>query len=52
MEEDLFCEEKLLTVLKGLKNNKALSSDSVVSNFSKSGGCEARGKLLKAMNII
>jgi len=31
VKEDLFCEEKLATVLKGLKNNKALGADSVVN---------------------
>ena len=33
VKEDLFCEEKLATVLKGLKNNKALSDDSVAISF-------------------
>ena len=33
VKEDLFCEEELATVLKGLKNNKAPGADSVVMSF-------------------
>ena len=33
MKEDLLCEEELETVLKGLKDCKALSADSVVNTF-------------------
>ena len=35
---DLFCEEELATVLKGLKNDKAPVADSVVNEFLKFGG--------------
>ena len=43
MKEDLFCEEKLETVIKGLKNNQALGADSVVNE--KCGGFEVRNNL-------
>ena len=33
MKEDMFCKEELETVLKGLKNNKALGSGRVVNEF-------------------
>jgi hypothetical protein len=33
VKEDLFCEEELATVLKGLKNNKAPGADRVVNDF-------------------
>ena len=52
MKEDLFGEEKLTTVLKGLKNNKAPGADSMVNEFLKYGGSEVRNKLLKIMNMI
>ena len=51
-EGRFFCEEELATVLKGLKNNKAPSPDSVVNEFLKYGGSEARNKLLKIVNMI
>ena len=49
VKEDLFCEEELATVLKGLKNNKAPGADSVINEFLK---YEFRNKLLKIMNMI
>ena len=52
VKEDLFCEEELATLLKGLKNNKALGADSVINEFLKYGGSEVRNKLLKIMNMI
>ena len=52
VKEDLFCEEELATVLKGLKNNKAPGADTVVNQFLKYGGSEARNKLLKILNVI
>ena len=52
MKEDLFSEEKLATVLKGLKNNKAPGADSVINEFLKHGGSEVRNKLLKNMNMF
>ena len=53
LKEDLFCEEDLATVLKGLKNNKASGADTVVVNeFHKFGGSEVRNKLLMIMNMI
>ena len=52
VKEDLFCEEELATVLKGLKNNKVLGADRVVNEFLKYGGSEVRNKLLKIMNMI
>ena len=52
MWRKMFCEEGLATVLKGLKNNKALGVDSVVNEFLKYGGPEVRNKLLKIKNMI
>ena len=52
MKEDLFSEEELATVLKGLKNNKAPGADSMINEFLKYGGPEVRNKLLKIMNMI
>ena len=52
MKEDLFCEEELATVLKGLKNNKSPDADSLVIEFLKYAGSEVRNKLLKIMNMI
>ena len=52
VKEDLFCEEELATVLKGLRNNKAPGADSVINEFLKYGGSEVRNKLLKIMNMI
>ena len=37
MKEDLFSEEEILTVLKGLKTNKAPGADSVINEFLKYG---------------
>ena len=52
VKEDLFCEEDLVTVLKGLKNSKAPDADSVVYEFLKYSGSEVRNKLLNIMNIV
>jgi hypothetical protein len=52
VKEDLFCEEELATVLKGLKNNKAPGTDRVANEFLKYGVSEVRNKLLKIMNMI
>ena len=52
VKEDLFCEEKLVTVLKGLKNNEVPSAASVVNEFLRYGGSELRNKLLKIMNMF
>ena len=41
-----------MTVLKGLKNNKAPGADSVVNEFLKYGDSKVRNKLLKIINII
>ena len=35
VKEDLFCEEELVIILKGLKNNKAPGADNVVNEFLK-----------------
>ena len=51
MKEDLFCEEELATLLKGLKSNKAAGADSMIKEFLKYGS-EVRNKLLKIMNMI
>ena len=48
----MFSEEELVTVLKGLKNNKAPRADSVVNVFLKYGGSEVRNKLLNIMSTI
>ena len=47
---DLLGNRALL--LKGLKNNKAPDSDSVVNVFFKYGGYEVKKKLLKIMNYV
>ena len=52
MKEDLFSEEELATVLKGLKNNKVPGADRMINEFLKYGGSEVRNKLLKIMNMI
>jgi hypothetical protein len=51
VKENLFCEEELAIVPKGLKNNKAPGADSVVKQFLKYGGSEVRNKLPKIMNM-
>ena len=51
VKEDLFSEEELATVLKGLRNNKAPCVDSVVNEFLKYGGSDVRNKLLKIMSM-
>ena len=45
-------KEELVTVLKGLKNNKAPGANSVINEFLKYGCSEVRNKLLKVMNMI
>ena len=50
--EDLFSEEELTTVLKGLKNNKAPGADSAINESLKYAGSEVRNILLKIMNMI
>ena len=52
VKEDLFSEEELATVLKGLNNNKAPGTDRVINEFLKYGGSEVRNKLLKIKNMI
>ena len=49
---DLFCEEELATILKGLKYSKAPGTDNAVKKFLKYDGSEVRNKLLKTMNVI
>ena len=52
VKEDLFCEEKLATELKGRRNNRAPGVVSLVNEFLKYGGSEVRNKLMKIMNMI
>ena len=52
VKEDLFCDEELATVLKGLKINKAPCAVSAVNEFLKYGSVEVRNKLLKITNLI
>ena len=53
VEEDLFCYEELVTVLKGLKDNKVSGADSVINEFFfKYGDSEVRNNLLKIMIIL
>jgi len=52
LKEDFFCEEDLVTVLKGKKNNKASGADTVVNEFHKLGDSEVRNKLLMIMNMM
>ena len=52
MKEDLFFEEKLSIVPKGLKNKNALCAYSVVNKFLQYGGSEVKEKLLKIMHMI
>ena len=52
VKEDLFSEEELATVLKGLKNNEGPYADSGISEFFKYGGSEVRNKQLRVMNMI
>ena len=47
LKEDLFCEEELVTVLKGLKNSKAPGADTVGNECLKYSGDEFRDKLRK-----
>ena len=39
-------------LLKGIKNNYSPDADSVVNGYLRYGGCEARDKLQKIMNIV
>ena len=41
-----------MTVLKGLKNDKAPGADSVINDFLKYGDSKVTNKLLKIMNMI
>ena len=50
--ENLFCEEELATVLKGLKINMALGADSVINEYLKYGGSEIRNKILLLLLLI
>ena len=52
VKEDLFCEEEVVTVLKGYKINEAPGADSVVNEFLQYDGSEVRNKLLKIMNMV
>ena len=52
VKEDLFCEEELAAVQKGLKHNKAPGADRVENEFLKYGGSEVRNKLLKYLTIL
>ena len=52
VKEGLFCEEELMILLKGLKNNKSPGIDSVVNESLKYRGYEVRAKLLKILNMI
>ena len=51
VKEDLFYEEELATVLKGLKKNKGPGADSVVNEFLE-WWLEVRNKQLKIVNMI
>jgi len=49
---DLFCEEVMMIVVKGLKNSKAKGDDGVVNEFLQYIDNKVRNKLLKIMNMI
>jgi len=52
VKEDLSCKEELVTILKGLRNNKATDADYVVNEFLKYDSSEAGNKTLKIMDTI
>ena len=52
LKKDLFFEEEKVTVLKGLKNDKAPGADSVINDFLKYGDSKVTNMLLKIMNMI
>ena len=52
VKENLFYEDELATVLKGIDNNKVPGVDSVVNEFLKYGGSKVRNMLLKIIMIF
>ena len=48
----IICGEELVTLLQGLKNNKAPGTKSVANEFFKHNGYEVKSKLLKIMNTF